>query len=220
MRRLANEVRVKGPTKSVLDAQAMRRALIVVALAALVAGCGTSDDRYRVNAIFDSAAFLIPGQDVRLAGANVDTVTGVKLTPDHRALIEMRIDDRFAPFRSDADCFIAPQSLIGERFIQCAPGTPRGHELKPGGGHAATVPIANTHSPVAPDLVVATFQLPVRERLSIILNELGAGVAGNGRTLNAVIRRANPAIQAPQDVLGIVARDRHVLGDLIDRSDT
>lgn len=204
----------------------MRRAAAftgaVVAFAIAVTGCGAGGSRggYRVDALFDNASFLIPGQDVRIAGANVGTVTDVTVTPDHRARISMKVDDRFAPFRSDADCFIAPQSLIGERFIQCAPGTPRGHELKASGGHAPTVPVSNTHSPVDPDLVVATFQLPVRERLSIILNELGAGVAGNGRNLNAVIRRANPAIQATQDVLRIVARDRAVLGDLIDRSDT
>jgi virulence factor Mce-like protein len=202
----------------------MRAALITGAIAALactIIGCGAggSNGGYRVDAIFDNASFLIPGQDVRIAGANVGSVTDVTVTPDHRARISMQIDDRFAPFRSDADCFIAPQSLIGERFIQCAPGTPRGRELKGADGHAPTVPIANTHSPVDPDLVVATFRLPVRQRLAIILNELGAGVAGNGRNLNAVIRRANPAIQATQDVLRIVARDRKILGDLVDRSD-
>jgi ABC-type transporter Mla subunit MlaD len=113
----------------------MRRAPgigILVAAAAAVApvvtGCGAggSSGGYRVDALFDNASFLIPGQDVRIAGANVGTVTAVKVTPDRKARISMRIDKRFAPFRSDADCFIAPQSLIGERFIQCAPGTPRG----------------------------------------------------------------------------------------------
>ena len=200
----------------------MRRiAAVTVALAGLVltvVGCSATGggSGYRVDAIFDNASFLIPGQDVRIAGANVGTVTAVRLTPDHKARISMDIDSKFAPFRSDADCFIAPQSLIGERFIQCAPGTTRGSALR---GNPPTVPVADTHSPVDPDLVVATFQLPVRERLAIILNELGAGLAGNGTNLNAVIRRANPAIQATQDVLRIVARDRAVVGDLVDRSD-
>ena len=213
MKRLANAVRDKGPAKPVLVIVAL------AAVAAIVAGCGvgTGSSGYRVNAIFDSASFLIPGQDVRIAGANVGTVTDVKLTPDHRhALIEMSIDRRFAPFRSDADCFIAPQSLIGERFIQCAPGTPAGHPLP---GKVPTVPLANTHSPVDPDLVAATFRLPVRQRLSIILSELGAGLAGNGQQLSGAIRRANPAIQATQDVLRIVDRDRAILGRLVDRSD-
>jgi virulence factor Mce-like protein len=205
----------------------MRRALaiacfgVVCAVALVVTGCGAagSSGQYRVDALFDNASFLIPGQDVRIAGANVGSVTAVKVTPDRKARISMRIDKKFAPFHSDADCFIAPQSLIGERFIQCAPGTPRGKALRDSGGHAPTVPVTNTHSPVDPDLVTATFTLPVRERLSIILNELGAGLAGNGPALSGAIRRANPAIGATQDVLRIVSRDRATLGRLVDRSD-
>src|SRR3954465_5411773 len=160
----------------------MRRARIIAACATALAlalrGCGAggSSGSYRVDALFDNASFLIPGQDVRIAGANVGTVTDVTVTPDPHARIAMKIDNRFAPFRSDSDCFIAPQSLIGERFIQCAPGTPRGRELTSTGGHAPTVPLAHTHSPVDPGLVVATFRLPVRQRLAIILDELGAGV--------------------------------------------
>jgi virulence factor Mce-like protein len=200
----------------------MSRRLVVLALLVLTAGgcsAGGTSGSYRVDALFDNASFLIPGQDVRVAGAIVGTVTGVSVTPDQKARISMRIDRRFAPFRSDADCFIAPQSLIGERFIQCAPGTPRGRELPATGGHPPTVPLANTHSPVDPDLVTASFTLPVRERLSIILNELGAGLGGNGDALSGAIRRANPAIDATRQVLRIVDRDRATLGRLIDRSD-
>lgn len=184
-----------------------------------LAGAGGGSDAYRVDAIFGNASFLIPGQDVRVAGANVGTVVDVTVTPDHRARVHMEVDPRFAPFRSDADCFIAPQSLIGERFVQCAPGTPRGRLLEARDGHAPTVPIERTHSPVDPDLVVNTLRMPLRDRLTLIVNELGTGLAGNGEALNAAIRRATPAVQATRRVLSIVDRDRAVLGRLIERSD-
>lgn len=156
---------------------------------------------------------------MRVAGARVGTVVGVSVTPENRARVAMEIDPRFAPFRSDADCFIAPQSLIGERFVQCTPGSPRGRALRPAGGHPPTVPVTGTHSPVDPDLVVATYRLPARERLTLIVNELGTGLAGDGEALNAAIRRASPALQATDRVLRIVDRDRAVLGRLIARSD-
>ena len=57
--------------------------------------------------------------------AKVGSVKDVTLTRDNKARIEMEVDRRFAPFRSDADCTIQPQSLIGEKFVQCTPGTPR-----------------------------------------------------------------------------------------------
>lgn len=189
------------------------------AVAVALTAAGGGGDRYRVDAIFGNASFLIPGQDVRVAGTTVGSVVDVRVTPDNKARIAMEVDPEFGPFRSDADCFIAPQSLIGERFIQCAPGTPRGAPLRTDGEHPPTVPLANTHSPVDPDLVVNAFRLPTRERLTLIVNELGTGLTGNAEALNAAIRRAAPALEQTRRVLRVVNADRRVLGRLIERSD-
>jgi ABC-type transporter Mla subunit MlaD len=198
-------------------------AALVVAAAAFVAlGAGGGGARgYRVDAIFDNADFLVSGQDVKIAGAVVGRVTGVHLTRDRRARIEMEIEDGFAPFRSDASCTIRPQSLIGEKFVQCDPGTPKGRPLAASNGEGApTVPLAHNHSPVDLDLVFAALRLPYRQRLTLLINELGTGLAGRPDDLNAAIRRANPAIQQANRVLAILDRDRHTLGRLIDASDT
>jgi phospholipid/cholesterol/gamma-HCH transport system substrate-binding protein len=192
---------------------------VLVGLALSAAGGGGSGGGYRVDAIFDNASFLIPGQDVKIAGAKAGSVVDVKLTPQRKARIQMRVDKEFAPFRSDADCTIQPQSLIGEKFIQCTPGTPQGAPLRATGGEAATVPLANTHSPVDIDLVNATFRAPTNQRLAILLDELGAGFAARGDDLNAAIRRANPALQDTRRVLGILSSDRDRLRSLIGASD-
>ena len=52
---------------------------------------------------------------------------------------------------------------------------------------------------------------PVRQRLSIILYDLGIGVAGRGEDLNDVIRRADPALKEVDKVLKILARQNEVL---------
>ena len=198
-------------------------ALATVAAAALVALIGTAASNegggYRVDAIFDNAAQLIPGQDVKIAGARVGKVVAVTLTDQRKARIQMEVDRRFAPFRSDADCTIQPQSLIGEKFIQCAPGTPRGRPLARNGEDAPTVPLSGTHSPVDLDLVFGTFRLPYRQRLALLVNELGAGLAGRSEDLNEAIRRANPALAEANRVLAILDRDRARLGTLVAESD-
>ena len=170
---------------------------VVTASAVLVAlGAGGGGARgYRVDAVFDSADFLVAGQDVKIAGAVVGQVTGVHLTPDHRARIEMQVQDGFAPFRSNASCAIRPESLIGEKFVDCDPGTPKGRPLVAHGDATPTVPLANNHSPVDLDLVLTALRLPYRQRLALLINELGTGLAGRSADLNAAIRRANPAIQ-------------------------
>jgi virulence factor Mce-like protein len=174
---------------------------------------------YRVDAIFDNAGFLVPGQDVKVAGARVGKVVGIHVTPDRKARVEMEVDEGFAPFRSDADCIIRPQSLIGEKFVDCSPGSVNGKPLAASGGHAPTVPVTDTHSPVDLDLVFDALRRPVSQRLGIVVNELGTGLAGRPRELNAAILRANPALEQTHRVLAILDADRARLGRLIDGSD-
>ena len=111
----------------------MRRALRVAALAvALVAVLvavlvrARSEEAYRVRAIFDTASFLIPGEDVKVAGVRVGRVVELEVTPDFRAAAVLEIEDPgYRDFRRDARCTIRPQSLIGEKFVECSPTRPR-----------------------------------------------------------------------------------------------
>jgi ABC-type transporter Mla subunit MlaD len=188
-------------------------AVVAAVVVALGASGGGGERRYEVAAIFDNADFLVPGQDVKIAGAVVGSVTGVHLTKDHRARVEMEIEEGFAPFRSDGSCTIRPQSLIGEKFVDCQPGSPKAPPLD------GPLPLARNHSPVDLDLVFAALRLPYRQRLALLVNELGTGLAGRAEDLNAAIRRANPAIQQANRVLAILDRDRGTLGRLVDESD-
>ena len=201
----------------------MKRVLLVLAIGAVSAvatlGAGGTDPTYRVDAIFDSTANLIPGQDVKIAGARVGQVSDIHLTDERKARVEMDVEEGFAPFRADAECTIRPQSLIGEKFIECNPGTPDRPPLAEGDDGAPTVPLENTHSPVDLDLVFAALREPYAQRLAIILNELGTGVAGRAEDMNAAIRRANPALQEINDVLRILDRDRAALGRVVEQSD-
>jgi hypothetical protein len=79
--------------------------------------------------------------------------------------------------------------------------------------------VKNNSSPVDVDLLGDINRLPERERLTIILNELGAGLAGRGSDLREVIQRANPALQELDKVLAILASENHVLAKLAVDSD-
>jgi len=192
-------------------------ALAVLASAAAgIAGCGEERSGYRVDAIFDTASGVIPGQEVRIAGARAGVIEDVRLTADHRARVQMRVDERFAPFRADADCMIQPQALIGEKFVQCVPGTPRAGGL---GGQVPTVPVERTSAPVDVDMVVASLRMPVRQRASLLISALGAGLAARGGDLNAAIRRASPALRETRRLLRVVGDQRDTLRSLVAASD-
>jgi ABC-type transporter Mla subunit MlaD len=189
------------------------------AAAVLMAAGGTGPNPYRVDALFNNADFLVAGQDVKIAGAVEGQVKAVRLTPQHRARVELEVKRDFGPFRTDASCSIRPEGLIGEKFVDCDPGTPSGGPLKARGGAVPVVPIRRNHSPVDLDLVFAALRMPYRERLTLLVNELGVGLAGRPRELSEAIRQANPALQRANRVLAILDRDRHTLGRLIDASD-
>jgi virulence factor Mce-like protein len=193
--------------------------LAVVALAVVSTGAAPGRDTYEVDAVFDNASFLIPGQDVKIGGARVGSVEKVSLTRDKRARITLEIEEGFGPFHEDAECSIRPQSLIGEKFVQCEPGTAESPELSKRGAKRPTLPVQRTHSPVDLDLVFGALRRPVRERLTILLSELGTGLAGRPEELNAAIRRANPALQQARRTLEILSSERRTLGRLIDESD-
>ena len=102
--------------------------VLLAAGALVVFGTGASDDGggYRVRAIFMNAFSVIPGEDVKIAGVKVGKIESLDVTPDHKAAVVLRIDrPGFDDFRTDAECTIRPQSLIGEKYIECTPTQPR-----------------------------------------------------------------------------------------------
>ncbi len=200
-----------------LIALAATAAIIVVAIAINSSGAG--GDPYDVRAIFDDASFAVQGEQVRVAGAPVGSIVGLGVTANKQAAVTLEIDDsRFAPFHANATCAIRPQSLIGEMYVDCSPGTAATPTLQritkgPGAG-SYYLPVTQTSSPVDFDIVQDIYQEPVAQRLAIILDELGTGLAARGSDLNAVIHRADPALGNTDQVLKILAGQNHALAKL------
>ena len=95
--------------------------LALGAAAVLTTGAGDGGS-YKVRAIFDNAGFVIPGEDVKVAGVKVGKVDSLDVTPDFKAAVVLAIDDpAYQDFRGDASCQVRPQSLIGEKFVECSP---------------------------------------------------------------------------------------------------
>jgi phospholipid/cholesterol/gamma-HCH transport system substrate-binding protein len=206
-------------------------AACLAAVVLLATSAGGGNGNYTVRAIFDDAANAIPGENVKIDGVVVGKVKSVTPTPKAQAAVVFTIGNPgFKDFRADATCTIRPQALLGEKFVDCLPTQPRVedtplppplHTIPPGheGSGEKLLPVTNTHSPVDPDLLTDINRLPERQRLTIILNELGVGLAGRGSDLNVVIRRANPALQELDKVLAILAGENHVLAKLSEDSD-
>jgi phospholipid/cholesterol/gamma-HCH transport system substrate-binding protein len=205
--------------------------LMLLAVVLLATSAGGSNGGYTVRAIFDDAGNVISGEDVKIDGVKVGTIGSVTPTPQAKAAVVLKIENAgFQDFRSDATCTIRPEALIGEKYVDCIPtqaraeGTPLPPPLRkiPSGQEGEgqyLLPVQQTSSPVDVDLLGDISRLPERQRLTIILNELGAGLAGRGSDLSEVVRRADPALKEFDKVLSILVGDNHVLAQLAVDSD-
>ncbi len=214
---------------------AILTALIAVAVVASVASSPSRGDGspYEVRAIFDDAAFAVPGEDVRIAGANVGSIQSLDVctkapcpagSPLNKAAVTLQINNAgFTPFYADAHCAIRPQSLIGEKYVDCSPGTsssPALAKIEHGSGSGTyLLPLARTSSPVDSDIVQDISQTPIRQRFALIIDELGTGLAARGSDLNNVIHRADPALGQTDKVLQILASQNQTLARLATESD-
>jgi phospholipid/cholesterol/gamma-HCH transport system substrate-binding protein len=226
----------------------MRR---LAAIAVVVAGAvglalsapGSDGDDYQVRAIFDNGGFLVTGEEVRIAGVKVGTIADIDVSrvgevvhedgsaESGKAVVVLNIDDpAFRDFREDASCFIRPQSLLGEKFVECEATQPRAPgsvappalaqiaEGEPGEGQYL-LPVERTAKAVDLDLVNNIMKEPYPDRFRLILNEFGAGLAARGEDLAEIVERSSPALQQTNEVLAILARQNRRLADLASDGD-
>ncbi len=218
----------------------------IVAAIVLIASGGEGNGGYAVRAIFDNGSFMVKGELVRVAGADVGEIESVDVTrpgeidsyeggkpraiPGKAAIVMKITDPGFQPFLSDASCLIRPQSLIGEKFVDCrptlprAPGSAKPDPLKqipagqPGAGQYL-LPLENNSTSVDPDLINDIQRLPYAQRFRLILNELGAGLAARGEDIEEAVKRANPTLRDADRLLGILAAQRRQLAQLASDSE-
>lgn len=182
---------------------------------------GTANGTYKIE--LDNAFGLTSGADFKVAGVKAGSITGIDLPPGCvkgnvtkcHALITVQVSQPgLGSFHSDAFCRSRPQSLIGEYFVECQPGT-TGPILKAG----STIPVTQTESTIPADLLANVMRMPYRERLTLIVNELGAAVAGRSGDLAAALRRAVPAISETDNLLTLLANDSNNIQQLTTNSD-
>ena len=106
----------------------MRRVLSALAVVAIVAASalltGASDPERSLKSYeieFDNAFGLVQGGDLKIGGVKAGQTTGFRLTrtEPYRVIVTAQVDrPGFERLRSDAECAVRQQSLIGEYFVR------------------------------------------------------------------------------------------------------
>jgi virulence factor Mce-like protein len=185
---------------------------LLVGLAAWLSSLAGASDSHTYHIQMYNAFGIVDGSNVRIAGVDAGTVTGLDITPEKRADLTVETSGPLGVLGKDTRCASQPQSLIAEYFLTC---NPKGEPLPDGG----TIPASQVSQTVQPDLVQNTLRESYRDRLTLLINEFGTALAGNPKDLNEAIQLGAPALRKLEAALRILASENKTIRDLNANSD-
>ncbi len=154
-------------------------------------------DFYEIEAEMATAQAVTPGQGqtVNVAGVEVGEIERVRLE-DGRAVIGMKIQPRYARVYRDATVLLRPKTGLKDMVAELTPGTAAAGRLQEGG----RIPVSQTLPDVNLDEILATLDADTRDYLTLLVNDGGEALRGNGRALGNTIRRIEPTARLSRQV--------------------
>jgi virulence factor Mce-like protein len=138
---------------------------------------------YRVKVAFPEAATLAQEADVRLAGVNVGKVKTKELDKGGNAtIVELELKEPYAPLRKDTRAILRQKTLLGETYVELAPGKRSSDDILQDGGRLANSHVEPT---VELDEIFNAFDEPTRDAFQEWVRELRRSIkGGRGQDLN------------------------------------
>ncbi|MCB0934055.1 MAG: MCE family protein [Mycobacterium sp.] len=165
-------------------------ALAAVLVALLTAGVllvvrDTVHKPTRITAYFTSATSIYPGDDVRVAGVKVGSITNIQ-AQGTKARMTLVVKPGI-PVPADARAVVVAQNLVGARYVQLAPafgadGKTNGPTMRDG----AVIDVDRTAVPVEWD--------EVKAQLYRLASDLGPGADASSSSLGRLIDSAATAV--------------------------
>ncbi len=171
----------------------LRRVAAVVLTVLIVAGAGaivrgTFFGPATITVYFTSATGIYTGDEVRVAGVKVGTVTGIE-PAGGQARMKLSVE-RGVPIPADAKAVIVAQNLVSARYVQLAPAY---EEAGPVLADGAVIPVNRTAIPVEWD--------EVKAQLMRLATELGPKGDVSGTSVARFIDSAASAMDGNGDKL-------------------
>src|ERR671914_2612540 len=169
---------------------------------------------YRVQVAFPEATTLATEADVRIAGVSVGKVRKLEVDgPRNRTLATIELDREFAPLRSDTRAVLRQKTLLGETYVQLAPG--RSKEMVPEGGRLADAQVAET---VQLDEIFDALDPATRKAFRGWQQDLAKGVRGRGRDFNDALGTLPGFARDGADVLAVLDTHEAALQRLVNNT--
>jgi len=200
----------RGSTLARILATAALIAAIALLAVALFGGGGSS---YRVKAVFDNAGQLLPGNQVRVGGQPVGTISDIALDDQANAVVTMDVDDTVGPLHQGTTATIRATSLSGiaSRYVSLKPGPNSNSRIEDGGRITAD----NTAAPVDLDAVFNSLDRKTRGGLRDFIRGTGDQYDTRGGEAAQSIQYFAPFLGSTSRLTQELALDQRVLAQFV-----
>lgn len=150
---------------------------------------GLGQDFYSLNAEFETAQAITPGQGQAavISGISVGKVGAADLE-NGVARVRLDIEPRYRDLiHGDAEFLLRPKTGLNDMVVEIDPGT-----QGPSPEEGSTLPLAQGLSNIQMDQFWATLDRDTQDYLVLLLNNAGAGLGGKGKELSQTLRRFGP----------------------------
>jgi phospholipid/cholesterol/gamma-HCH transport system substrate-binding protein len=194
----------RGSTVARVIAVAALVAVIALAALAMFGGGGS----YTVHAVFDNAGQLVPGNEVRVGGRAVGTITDIGLDSSANAVVTMKVDDDVAPLHEGTTATIRTTSLSGiaNRYISLVPGPNNGTAITDGG----RIGTDETTAPVDIDVLFNTLDPKTREGLKNLIRGSGTWYEGKAQQASESAKYFPPFLSSTTQLTQELALDEEI----------
>jgi phospholipid/cholesterol/gamma-HCH transport system substrate-binding protein len=166
---------------------------------------------YRVQVAFPEAATLATEADVRIAGVSVGRVRKLDVDPrGNRTLATIELDRRFAPLHADAQAMLRQKTLLGETYVELAPG--HAPKMLPEDGRLADARVKDT---VQLDEIFDALDPATRAAFRTWQQQLARGIKGRGRDFNDALGTLPGFAADGSDVLQVLDSQQGALQRLV-----
>jgi phospholipid/cholesterol/gamma-HCH transport system substrate-binding protein len=196
---------------------ALAALIAAVALAALAMFGG--GDQYKVKAVFQNAGQLVPGNEVRVGGQPIGSISDIELDNAANAIVTMEVGDAVAPLHEGTTATIRATSLSGitSRYVSLKPGPNNADELEDGGRIGAD----ETSGAVDLDTLFNTLDAKTREGLRNVIRGSGSQYDSRGVEAGESLRYFGPFLGSTSRLTEELALDQEVFEQFVqDGADT
>jgi phospholipid/cholesterol/gamma-HCH transport system substrate-binding protein len=183
----------------------------IVAVVVAVNTGGDSKPRHQLVAQFADASPLLVGNDVRMDGVKVGTISRMRLVSG-QAEVTMQLSAAAYPLHTDARVTVRPVSLLGERFVDLDRGTPKAPALAEG----SILPASQSGQATDLDQVLNALDDPTGEALAALVTVLGQGADGNGKNIAAAVKALKPAMTRTRQLVAVLDEQNDLLLSTLD----